>query len=130
VGAGNVPQVSQLESAIPVLPVLDVPAAAERFRLLGFTVEILDPAIAAYAFAIRDEITLHLSGVEAHPEDADVCVYLHVRDADALFAEWDAAGVDGRLSAPQDTPWGTREGHYIDPDGLLFRFGSPLSHHA
>jgi hypothetical protein len=111
---------------VPVLPVLDVSSAAERFRRLGFAVELVDPALAAYAFVSRDEAALHLSGVEEHPENGDVCVYVNVDNADALFAEWAAAGVDGRLAEPVDTPWGMREGTYIDPDGILFRFGSPL----
>jgi uncharacterized glyoxalase superfamily protein PhnB len=114
-------------SAVPVLPVLDVPSAAERFRRLGFDVELVDPDFAAYAFVRRDEVVLHLSGVEEHPENGDVCVYLHVENANELFAEWARAGVDGRLSAPVDTPWGMREGNYIDPDGVLFRFGAPLA---
>jgi uncharacterized glyoxalase superfamily protein PhnB len=113
-------------SAIPVLPVLDVVSAAERFRRLGFEVDVVDPAVAAYAFATRDGIALHLSGVDEHPENADVCVYLYVENPDALFAEWSAAEVQGRFSAPVDTPWGMREGNYIDPDGILFRFGASL----
>ncbi len=119
--------VTRIMSAVPVLPVLDVPSAAERFRRLGFDVELVDPDFAAYAFVRRDEVVLHLSGVEEHPENGDVCVYLHVEDADELFTEWAQAGVDGRLSAPVDTPWGMREGNYIDPDGVLFRFGAPLA---
>ena len=117
----------RIVSAVPVLPVLDVPSAAERFRRLGFDVELVDPDVAAYAFARRDDVVLHLAGVDEHPENADVCVYLHVDDADALFAAWSAAGVEGRWSAPVDTPYGLREGNYIDPDGILFRFGSPLT---
>jgi predicted short-subunit dehydrogenase-like oxidoreductase (DUF2520 family) len=74
-------------SAVPVLPVLDVPSAAERFRRLGFDVELVDPDFAAYAYVRRDQVVLHLSGVEEHPENGDVCVYLHVENADELFAE-------------------------------------------
>ncbi len=115
---------TRILGAVPVLPVLDVPAAAERFRLLGFDVEIADPSV-AYAFASRDDVWLHLSGVPEHPEDGDVAVYLQVDDADALYEEWRASGAEGRLSPPVDQPWGVREGTYIDPDGILFRFGSP-----
>ena len=65
-----------------MLPVLDVPSAAERFRRLGFDVELVDPDFAAYAYVRRDQVVLHLSGVEEHPENGDVCVYLHVENAD------------------------------------------------
>lgn len=51
-------------------------------------------------------------------------------DADALHAEWSAAGVEGRLSGPEDTPYGLREGFHIDPDGILLQFGSWLPGHA
>ena len=115
-----------VRAAVPILPVLDVAQAAERFRRLGFAVDVVDPAAAQYAFATRDGVWLHLTGVDEHPEDSDVAVYLMVDDADALHAEWLAAAVPGRLSPPGDTPWGMREGTYIDPDGILLRFGAPL----
>jgi len=44
-------------------------------------------------------------------------------DADALYDEWSDIG-DTR--APVDTDYKVREGAHIDPDGNLFRFGSPL----
>lgn len=120
-------RVTRFLAAVPVLPVLDVGAAAERLRRLGFSVDVLDPAVAPYAIASRDAVTVHLSGVDEHPENGDVCVYVYVEDADVLFAQWQSAGVEGRLAAPRDTPWGMREGSYIDPDGILIRFGSQLA---
>ncbi len=53
------------------------------------------------------------------------CAYLWVDDADALHAEWAAAGVDGRLDPPRPTEYGLEEGAHVDPDGNLIRFGSP-----
>jgi hypothetical protein len=47
-------------------------------------------------------------------------------DADALHAEWAAAGVEGRFRGPIDTPYGLREFGYVDPDGNLLRVGSSL----
>lgn len=44
----------------------------------------------------------------------------------ALHAEWATADVEGRLHAPTDTDYGLREGAYVDPDGNLLRYGSPL----
>ena len=38
-----------------------------------------------------------------------------------------AAGVEDRLRAPFDTPYGLREFGYVDPDGNLLRVGSSLT---
>jgi hypothetical protein len=50
--------------------------------------------------------------------------YLYVDDADALHAEW--SSVEGRHHRPEDTPYGLREGAYVNPDGNLLRYGSPV----
>jgi uncharacterized glyoxalase superfamily protein PhnB len=60
------------------------------------------------------------------PTRNTVSVYLRVADADRLHAEWAAASVDGHLEAPTDTKYGLREGHHVDPDGNMIRFGSPM----
>jgi len=54
-----------------------------------------------------------------------VC-FLFVDDADAVYTAWAATGVEGRLDAPIDTPYGKREFGYVDPDGNHLRIGSPL----
>jgi hypothetical protein len=36
------------------------------------------------------------------------------------------AGAGGHLGAPEDTPWGMREGVHIDPEGNAIRFGHRL----
>jgi hypothetical protein len=35
----------------------------------------------------------------------------------------------GPVRDPQDTEYGLRAGAYVDPDGNLLRFGSPLAQH-
>jgi hypothetical protein len=50
--------------------------------------------------------------------------YLYVDDADALHAEW--SSIEGRHHRPEDTPYGLREGAFVDPDGNLLRYGSPV----
>jgi hypothetical protein len=118
---------TRLVSVTPVLPVLDVAAAAARFVRLGFTASPVEPDRPDYAFVRRDEVWRHPTRVDDHPEDGDVAVVLFVEDADILYAEWSVAGVEGDLVAPRTMPWGMREGTYIDPDGLLLRFCSPVS---
>ena len=51
--------------------------------------------------------------------------YLGVDDAQALHAEWRAAGV-GLTTDLFDPGFGVWEAAHTDPDGNLMRFGSPL----
>ena len=61
------------------------------------------------------------------PKTSASACYLYVDDADALYATWQAAAVEGRLTIPKDTAYRMREFAHIDPDGNLLRVGSPLS---
>ena len=99
---------ARLERIAPVLPVRDVGAALDRYSALGFTAEAYRAEADLYGFLERD------------------AVHLYVDDADALLAEWRAAGVEGSMLDPYDTEYGLREGHDVDPDGNLIRVGSPL----
>jgi hypothetical protein len=115
------------ERISPVVPVLDLDAAMDRYRRLGFDV---DPYTGSerYAFVRRGPVSLHLTEWHEHdPKRTAAHVYLYVSDADALHAEWAAAGVEGRLRELFDTPYGLREFAYVDPDGTLHRAGSRLS---
>ena len=60
------------------------------------------------------------------PDGTGGVVYVYVSDANALHAQWAAAGVEGRFMGPHDTPYGLREFVYTDPDGIVHRVGSPL----
>jgi uncharacterized glyoxalase superfamily protein PhnB len=116
----------EISGAAPVLPVGDIAAAVAHYRSLGFSVRTYE-GDAPYAYAERNGVSLHLSGVHGlDPATTTSAVYLYVTDADTLYAQWRLARVDGRLVAPQDTDYGLREGAHIDPDGNLLRFGSPL----
>ena len=106
----------------PIFVVSDVPRAVAHYEQLGFSTSHHDEG---YAFAHRDQLTIHLAGPGADPERVGGgSIYLHVDDADALAEEWRGAGVD--LVEPQDYEYGKREGSRVDPDGNLIRFGSPL----
>jgi catechol 2,3-dioxygenase-like lactoylglutathione lyase family enzyme len=111
----------------PVIPVRDLDAALDRYRLLGFAVtEYEGPE--RYAFVERDLVSMHLSESHEHdPARGGAVVYVYVSDADALHAEWSRSGVPGRLGEPGDRPYGLREFGYVDPDGTLHRVGSPLA---
>lgn len=113
------------DGVAPVLTVRRLSDALNHYSKLGFAVTSYDDS---YAFAVRDDVQLHLAQLsDIDPATSNVSAYLYVDDADALFAQWQAAGVEGRLRAPQDTDYGLREGAHVDPDGNLLRFGSRIA---
>jgi predicted enzyme related to lactoylglutathione lyase len=124
------PMPVHFERVAPVFPVRDVTAALAHYRRLGFEADPYKDAadeVAVYGFLRRGEVSLHLSRVtELRPKESVSACYLYVDDADALYAEWLAAGAGGQLAPPTDTPYGLREFVHIDPDGNLLRIGSPL----
>jgi len=105
----------------PAFSVADVGRAVDHYQRLGFRTSHHDET---YAFAHRDDLTIHLAHAgEGAPRGGSV-LYLHVDDADQLAAEWRKAGL--AVSGPEDYDYGKREGFHIDPDGNKLRFGSPL----
>ncbi len=107
-----------------VLPVSDLARAVAHYRKLGFDVRVYE-GDAAYAFAARNDIELHLAQVrDLDPATNTSACYLYVDDADAVYASWRLADVEGRLTVPVDTGYGLREGAHVDRDGNLLRFGS------
>jgi hypothetical protein len=114
------------EDVTPVIPVLDLGSALERYRALGFTVRAYGHGT-GYGYADRGNVSLHLSEWDDHdPKRTASVVYIYVSDADAARAEWTASGVQGRFGETQDTEYGMREFGYVDPDGTLHRVGSRL----
>ena len=105
----------------PIFAVRHLDAALAHYRRLGFAVRAYQGG--GYGYAVRDGVEIHL-GVVPDPGHAG-SAYLFVDDADALAAEWRAAGVE--VHDPQDTAWGQNEGAIVDPDGNVIRFGSPLT---
>jgi hypothetical protein len=117
----------------PVLPVRNVARALERYRKLGFTGHAYrEPGVSSetdpvYGFLNWGDVEIHLSRfVALDPKASTSACYIYVDDADALYAAWVAAGVEGRLEPPVDTPYDLREMVYIDPDGNLLRVGSQM----
>jgi predicted enzyme related to lactoylglutathione lyase len=111
-----------LRRVAPIFPVRDVGVALAFYARLGFDVRTYGDGD-EYGFASRDGMEIHVGRVPAekrHPAAA----YLYVGDADALAAEWRAAG--GEVHGPVDTEWGQHEGALVDPDGNVIRFGSPI----
>jgi uncharacterized glyoxalase superfamily protein PhnB len=96
---------------------------------LGFTCVSTwqDPPV--YAIISRDEHKIHFRCADAptpNPEKYDdelLDAYLSIDDADELYAEYVARGVEF-TRALADTPWHTREFVVKDCDGRLLAFGS------
>jgi catechol 2,3-dioxygenase-like lactoylglutathione lyase family enzyme len=103
----------------PIFLVADVARSKDHYLKLGFTTSDHD---GTYAFAHRDDLTIHLAQADGRPIAGHV--YLHVTDAEAIAAAWRLAGLS--VTGPQDYDYGKREGSHIDPDGNVIRFGSEI----
>lgn len=111
----------------PVVPVRDLDAALDRYRRLGFAAHAYEGPD-RYGFVERGSVSIHLSEWSDHdPHRTGAVVYLYVGDADAVYAEWTASGVEGRFVEPTDRPYELREFAYVDPDGTAHRVGSPTA---
>jgi hypothetical protein len=110
------------ESIHPIVTVDNVRAALHRYQQLGFATEHDESA--DYGFAERGSVQIHLQ--PGGPDETGGVFYLRVSDADALHAEWRAAGVEGRFIGPHNTRYGLREFVYTDPDGIVHKVGSAL----
>lgn len=84
-----------------------------------------------YAIVTRDEHRIHFRCAEPptpNPEQYDdelLDAYLFIDDADGLYAEYAARGVEF-TRALVNTPWHSREFVVKDCDGRLLAFGASL----
>jgi predicted enzyme related to lactoylglutathione lyase len=112
-----------LRSIAPILPTADMQAMQRHYERLGFAVRVHD---GGYGTASRDGINLHFKLSPGHDAARDGgAAYVAVDDADALHAEWVAAGV-GVTGDLFDPGFGVWEASHTDGDGNLIRFGSPV----
>jgi DNA-binding MarR family transcriptional regulator/catechol 2,3-dioxygenase-like lactoylglutathione lyase family enzyme len=124
-GAGKRRRRGQLRSFSPIFPVADLAAALKHYSRLGFKTSAYEDGD-FYGFAERDRVSLHLAKRDAHALEPPGAAYLYVRDSEALYEEWTAAGAGGETLPPGPTDYGMREGRHTDPDGNLIRFGSAV----
>jgi len=111
---------------------LDIPATLAYYKdKLGFecTGTWLDPPV--YAIVARDQCAIHFrcaAPPTANPDkysDELLDAYVSIDDADALYAEFAARGVEFTRGL-ENTPWNTREFVVKDCDGRLLAFGANL----
>jgi len=117
-----------IDTAIPILPALDLDQSIAFYERLGFRLAGRAPAPEDYALMRRDDMELHFYGApELDPATCYAACYLRVNDAPKLHAEFSALGLAGsgmpRLSALETKSWGMREFHVVDPSGVLLRVG-------
>jgi uncharacterized glyoxalase superfamily protein PhnB len=88
-----------------------------------------DPPV--YAVAARDSQTIHFRVAEPPTRSPDkyadelLDAYLSIEDADALYAEYAARGVEFTRTLGH-TPWEAREFVVKDCDGRLLAFGTAV----
>ncbi len=116
----------------PLFFTMDIPATLAYYKAkLGF--ECLgtwqDPPV--YAIVARDQQVIHFrcaAPPTANPNkyrDELLDAYLIVEDADALYAEYAAQGVEFTRGVA-NMPWHSREFVVKDCDGRLLAFGANL----
>ena len=108
-----------LQGVAPIFPTADMDAMQAHYEALGFEAHVHG---GGYATVTRDGIRIHFRLDERG--DGPGAAYLSVDDADALHAEWRAAGV-GQTGDLFDPGFGVWEAAHTDRDGNLLRFGSP-----
>jgi len=122
----------------PVFFTMDIPATLAYYTgKLGFAclgtwptaLSLNDPPV--YAIVARDQQVIHFRCAEpptANPDkyaDELLDAYLVVEDADALYAEYAAQGVEFTRGLG-NMPWRCREFVVKDCDGRLLAFGANL----
>ena len=115
--------------AIPILPARDLDVTRAFYERLGFRAAGWWPnEFGGYAILVRGDLTMHFFAFrDISPAQNYAQCYWRVKDVDALYAEYHAAGLSSsgtpRLIPVEDKPWGMREFAITDPNGNLVRVG-------
>lgn len=122
-----------IRQIVPVFLTRDIPRTLEYYtQKLGFEVLGTWQEPPVYAIIARDRYAIHFRCAEPGPINPEkygeelLDAYVHVEDADDLFAEF--SGRDVEVMRPLgDMPWGSREFVLRDCDGRLLAFGADAS---
>jgi uncharacterized glyoxalase superfamily protein PhnB len=123
---------AMIRQIAPQFFTMDLPATLAYYNeKLGFNCvgTWQDPPV--YAIVTRDEHRIHFrcaAPPTPNPEKYDdelLDAYLFIDDADGLYAEYAARGVEF-TRALANTPWNSREFVVKDCDGRLLAFGASL----
>ena len=121
-----------IRQIVPLFFTLDIPATIAYYQeKLGFTLLSTWQNPPVYAIMARDQHAIHFRCVappKANPDkyaDELLDAYLHVEDADKLYREYAARGVEFTRGLA-NMPWNSREFVVKDCDGRLLAFGASL----
>jgi uncharacterized glyoxalase superfamily protein PhnB len=121
-----------IRQIVPLFFTRDIPATLAWYESkLGFKClgTWQDPPV--YAIVARDQHAIHFRCAEpptANPDkyaDELLDAYVNIEDADALYAEYAARGVQFTRELA-DMPWNSREFVIKDCEGRLLAFGANL----
>ncbi len=119
----------RIGAATPILFTRDVTAAAGFYReKLGFEIDFLHGQPPFYGAVSRGGACLHLRFAHepnfvalARTEESLILATIQVTGVEALFAEFEARGVDFPQRLARQT-WGGLDFHVRDPDGNVISF--------
>jgi len=120
----GLPMLIECISAI-TLATHDMARAVQFYRALGFTIRYGGEQASFTSFHAGSSYLNLLAQPAGRRWSWWGRVIFYVADVDACYAQAVAAGVPVE-SAPQDTPWGERVFHALDPDGHELSFAMPL----
>jgi uncharacterized glyoxalase superfamily protein PhnB len=121
-----------IRQIVPLFFTTDIPATLAYYnQKLGFECRGTWQDPPSYAIVARDQHAIHFRCAEPPTPnpgkyaDELLDAYLHVENADVLYAEYAANGVEFTRELA-DAPWHAREFVVKDCDGRLLAFGSNL----
>lgn len=118
--------------AIPILPARDLNETRAFYERLGFHAPGWWPNVfGGYAILRRGDLSMHFFLFpRISPEQNYAQCYWRVNDVDALYAEFEGAGLSRygtpRIVPLEDRDWGMREIAVVDPNGNLIRIGQQI----
>jgi uncharacterized glyoxalase superfamily protein PhnB len=121
-----------IRQIVPLFFTTDIPATLAWYESkLGFKClgTWQDPPV--YAIVARDQQAIHFRCAEPPTANPDkyaeelLDAYVNIEDADALYAEYAARGVEFTREVA-NMPWHSREFVVKDCDGRLLAFGASL----
>ena len=110
-----------LQAIIPILPTPNVAESIDFYvQKMGFQ-DVSPPQEdgSGYAVLVRNGLALHLQGWDAGEFESITTPQIRIRveDLDAMYQEFESAGAFGHpVAIREETPWGTREFGFFDPN--------------
>lgn len=109
----------------PVLASLDIEKTVAFYEeTLGFRRAWCDEN---YGIVHRDAISLHFWHCDNNIFPENTSCYVYVEGVDALYEEYQRAGVVHPNGPLENKPWGMREFAILDEDGNMIKFGENLT---